>query len=155
MTTATPTADPFQLTPVTEPGQRFVALCEAHAADFATRAVRHDRAGSFPFENFEALQQSGVMAACVPEEFGGLGLESGHDYVVGMGRLGRGDGATAIAVNMHLMQVWVMARVWRAARAAGHSGAGLERRLRAVAAGKLVLCLLASEPGTGIFHPLT
>ena len=50
------------------------------------------------------MRQSGVLAACVPHEFGGLGVESLHDYVLGINRLGRGDGATAIAANMHIFQ---------------------------------------------------
>ena len=62
-----------ELKPITEQGKRFVALAEEHAADFATRADQHDREGSFPFENFEAMKQSGFMPAPVPEEFGGLG----------------------------------------------------------------------------------
>ena len=47
----------FALQPLTQPGQRFVALAEQHAADFATRAVEHDRDGSFPFENIAACNR--------------------------------------------------------------------------------------------------
>jgi L-evernosamine nitrososynthase len=66
----------FELTPLTVPGERLVALAAEHAADFATRADQHDRDGSFPFEHIEALRRSGVLAACVPQEFGGFGVES-------------------------------------------------------------------------------
>ena len=109
----------FELTPLTAPGERLVALAAQHAADFAPSAAQHDRDGSFPFEHSEALRQSGVLAACVPPEFGGLGVESLHDYVLGINRLGRGDGATAIAANMHIFQPWRLTRLWRTTTAAG------------------------------------
>lgn len=46
----------FSIRPVTEAGERYVELCEKHAADFATRADQHDREGasgsqSMTFEN--------------------------------------------------------------------------------------------------------
>ena len=37
------------------------------------------------------MQKSGFMAATVPEELGGLGLDSPHDLAVGVGRLARGE----------------------------------------------------------------
>jgi alkylation response protein AidB-like acyl-CoA dehydrogenase len=145
----------FALQPLTQPGRRFAVLAEQHAADFATRADAHDRDGSFPFENIAALQQSGAMAACVPEELGGLGVRSVHDYMLGMSRLGRGDGSTAIAANMHIFRPWRMMRLWEAAKAAGDAeyAAGLERRLRRIGAGKLLMCACVSEAGTDILHP--
>jgi alkylation response protein AidB-like acyl-CoA dehydrogenase len=145
----------FALQPLTESGKRFVALAEQHAADFATRAAAHDRDGSFPFENIAAMQRSGAMAACVPEELGGLGVRSMHDYMVGMSRLGRGDGSTAIAANMHIFRPWRMTRLWEAAKAAGDvaHAAGLEGRLRRIGAGQLLMCACVSEAGTDILHP--
>jgi hypothetical protein len=58
----------FALQPNTTPGSRFVELAETHAGDFAVRGGRHDREGSFPFENIEDMQRSGVVRACVPLE---------------------------------------------------------------------------------------
>ena len=146
----------FELTPLTEPGERLVALATEHAADFTTRADEHDRDGSFPFEHIEALRQSGVLAACVPQEFGGLGVESLHDYVLGINRLSRGDGATAIAANMHIFQPRRLTRVWRTATATGQErrAAQLAQLLRQIGAGQVVLCALFSEPGTDLLHPL-
>ena len=92
----------FAPLPNTASGSRFVSLTEQHAADFATRADQHDREGSFPFENIEAMQRSGVMAACVPSELGGMGVESLHDTILGINRIGRGDGSTAIATAIHV-----------------------------------------------------
>lgn len=146
----------FALQPQTTAGARFVALAEQHAADFATRADQHDREGSFPFENIEAMQRSGVMAACVPVELGGMGVESVHDAVTGISRLGRGDGSTAIAATMHLFSSWVLNRAWRAATAAGETPQA-ERAasvLRQIGAGQLVQCSPQSEPGTDMLHPL-
>jgi alkylation response protein AidB-like acyl-CoA dehydrogenase len=145
----------FALQPLTQPGRRFAALAEQHAADFASRADAHDRDGSFPLENIAALQQSGAMAACVPEELGGLGVRSVHDYMLGMSRLGGGDGSTAIAANMHIFRPWRMTRLWEAAEAAGdvEYAAGLERRLRRIGAGQLLMCACVSEAGTDILHP--
>src|SRR5262249_58312393 len=99
-------------------------LAERHAADCAPRAAQQDRDGSFPFENVDALRKSGVLAACVPAELGGLGVESIHDYALGINRLGRGDGSTAIAANMHVFRPWWMAWYWRAALAGRGRPAG-------------------------------
>ena len=43
------------------------------AADFARRAGVHDRDASFPFENFQALSDAGLLSLTVPRERGGLG----------------------------------------------------------------------------------
>jgi alkylation response protein AidB-like acyl-CoA dehydrogenase len=144
------------LQPITEAGKRFVELAEEHAADFATRADQHDREGSFPFENFEAMKQSGFLTATVPEEFGGLGLNSIHDLGVGLNRLGRGDGSTAIAATMHLTFALIGFRILRSAREAG------DDQLAALASGVLkplgsgiIAMGNATEPGTDIRHPLT
>jgi alkylation response protein AidB-like acyl-CoA dehydrogenase len=146
----------FQLAPLTEPGARFVELAEQHAEDFVTRADQHDRDGTFPFENVDALRKSGVLAACVPADLGGLGVDSVHDYALGINRLGRGDGSTAIAANMHIFRPWWMAWHWRAAKADGdrQTTERVEPLLRQIGAGQLVMCALISEPGTDLLHPL-
>jgi len=146
----------FALQPHTPAGARFVALAEQHAADFATRADLHDRDGSFPLENIEAMQRSGFMAGCAPVEFGGLGVESMHDTILGISRLGRGDGSTAIAATMHLFSSWMLTRGWRAATASGEIPQA-ERPaslLRQIGMAQLVQCSPQSEPGTDMLHPL-
>lgn len=92
----------LQLQPTTEQGRKFVAMAEQHAAEAAEHAVRHDAEGSFPTEVFESMRKSKFLAAPVPVEHGGLGLDSLFDVCVGVGRLGRGDGSVAIAAQMHL-----------------------------------------------------
>src|SRR5262245_63803537 len=91
----------FELKPHTEAGVAFVTLAEKHAEEFAARAEQLDRTNTFPQENIVALQQSGYLAATVPRELGGLGMESAYDAALGMNRLARGDASTAITANMH------------------------------------------------------
>jgi alkylation response protein AidB-like acyl-CoA dehydrogenase len=146
----------FSLAPITEAGKRFVEMAEEHAADFVTRADKHDREGSFPFENFEAMKQSGFLMAPVPEEFGGLGLSSVHDLGVGISRLGRGDGSTAIAVNMHLAFALIASRTLRSAREAGDEPltALASGVLKPLGNGVIGMCNM-TEVGTDLRHPLT
>ena len=144
----------FEVMPLTPAGHRFCALAENHARDFATRAGRHDREGSFPVENIEALRRSGASGATVPAELGGLGVESIHDYVVGVNRFGRGDGSTALAVNMHIFRTWFIARSWRVARATGadEEAARWESLLRRIASGEVVIAAILTEPGVDHLH---
>jgi alkylation response protein AidB-like acyl-CoA dehydrogenase len=79
----------FELVPATEPGRRFTVMAEEHATVFAARAGEYDRDGSSPLENIEDMKRSGAMLATVPAELGGLGLESLHDFAIGMNRIGR------------------------------------------------------------------
>jgi alkylation response protein AidB-like acyl-CoA dehydrogenase len=146
----------FQLMPGTEPGRRLTALAEEHATVFLGRAVQHDRDSSFPLENIEDLKRSGAMLATLPTEMGGLGLESLHDFAVGMNRIGRGDGSTGLAVTMHLFRVWGLARSWHIARRTNNARvmASDERWLRRVAGGD-VIAAVVSEPGADLLHPIT
>ena len=127
----------MELVAKTEPGRRFSAVAEAHAEAFRERAPGHDAAGTFPAENFEELKKSGGIAAFVPQELGGFGLDSVHDWAVAMERFGRADASTAIALNMHLAITRMLAQMWRGARAQGDDAGAArnEGMLRAVAAG--------------------
>ena len=40
------------------------------AVKFADNAPKHDREGSFPFENFEALKNGGFLGLTVPKIYG-------------------------------------------------------------------------------------
>jgi alkylation response protein AidB-like acyl-CoA dehydrogenase len=93
--------------------RRWVDLAAHHADDFATRAAQHDRENSFPCENFEALKASGYTSMPIPEELGGGGA-SLLDICYAQERLARGDGPTALAINMHLALPWVMSDLYRA-----------------------------------------
>ena len=39
--------------------QKWFDIAAEHADDFAARAAQHDSENSFPFENYEAMKQSG------------------------------------------------------------------------------------------------
>ncbi|MCG8587679.1 MAG: acyl-CoA/acyl-ACP dehydrogenase [Proteobacteria bacterium] len=147
----------MQLEPTTAGGRRFVEIAEAHIEAFRARAAEHDRAGSFPSENFDDLRKSGAVGAFVPEDLGGLGLESVQDWSTGIERIARGDPSTAIALNMHLAVSRNVAQSLRGAQARGDAEAIArgEGMLGAVASGQLLICATATEPGTDFLRPNT
>ncbi len=147
----------FELLASTDAGTRFVRIAEEHAADFASRAEKHDREGTFPHENFEAMRKSGFMAGAVPRDFGGLGVESLYDIMVGMSRIGRGDASTAIAANMHIAGAAVVVRLMHRSQADGDSKTVgiLQELLAQIGAGRLVMCFPTTEPGTDLTSPMT
>ena len=146
-----------ELLPITEAGRRFVELAEKHAVDFAERADRHDRDATFPFDNFEDMTKSGFLAGAVPEAYGGLGVDSLHDLMVGMSRLARGDASTAIAANMHIGGTNNVLRFLRRAERAGDRAtlALVDGLLRGVAAGRILMSFPNSEAGTDLTSPAT
>src|SRR5579875_4052651 len=86
---------------------QLVELAGRLADQFAGRATEHDRANSFPFENIEALKQSGYSALVVPERHGGMGGDL-LDFVLCQERLAQGCAATALSINMHLFGIGSM-----------------------------------------------
>jgi alkylation response protein AidB-like acyl-CoA dehydrogenase len=146
----------FGLQPHTDAGRRFVALAEGHIAELATVADENDRNRTFPFESFELLHESGLLKACVPAELGGLGVASVQDFVAGINRIGRGDGSTALAVNMHVSQVWLLAWHWSSLRESGlpHVQA-LGGYLQQIGEQRLFMSSAVAEVGTDILHPRT
>jgi alkylation response protein AidB-like acyl-CoA dehydrogenase len=93
---------------------RAVAMRAAGLAErFARTAPAHDRAGTFPDENFVALHQSGHSLLTVPAEYGGEG-GGVYEMVLAQNYLARGDGSTALAIGWHLFKIGQMAetRPW-------------------------------------------
>jgi len=151
-----PRADGYSLGAKTKAGQIFVTAAESHIGSFRERAAQHDLDGSFPFENFEDMRSSGVLAAAIPAEYGGLGVESLHDLMIGLSRIGRGDAATAIAANMHIAGGAVIVRMLRQAQATSATGMIdlLEDLLRKVGQEGYVMCFPTTEPGTDLATPM-
>lgn len=146
-----------ELTARTETGTRLVALAEALAADVAKHAAKHDREGSYPHESLAAVKASGYLAAPVPVELGGLGVASLYDLVIASSRLARADAALTIGVNMHVVFVANVARVWEVATAAGDErrAAAFAPMLESVSQDGTVFVSAVSEPAQDLTRPAT
>lgn len=142
---------PTRAEPMTAPGRLFVDAAREAATRIAPRAMAADAAGVMNEENFRDLTDLGITSAFVPSELGGFGLSSIHDWALGIAELATADASVAIAINMHL-------GVTRGLAASVGRGAGnpfVEGMLSAVAAGEMLICATATEPGTDNLHPLT
>ncbi|WP_028560083.1 acyl-CoA dehydrogenase family protein [Paenibacillus pinihumi] len=80
---------------------KIAARADQLAAIFAERAPKHDLDGTFPFENFNELRETGYLALTVPKQYGGEEA-SIYELVLSQERLARGDGSTALAVGWHI-----------------------------------------------------
>jgi alkylation response protein AidB-like acyl-CoA dehydrogenase len=100
---------------------------------FAKRASEFDETDGFVADNYEALRASGLLAAAVPVELGGLGIA--YREVCDMLRtLAQYCSSTALAFSMHTHQVAIPAWRWRHQKVAA-----VEPLLKRVAAEKLIL----------------
>jgi alkylation response protein AidB-like acyl-CoA dehydrogenase len=147
----------LELTARTEPGERLVALAESLAGEVGGRASQHDREASFPHESLAAIKRSGYLSAPIPTELGGLGVESLHDVLVASSRLARGDAALTLGVNMHLVLVLNVARLWQVATASGDErrAAAFGATLEQVARDRVVFASAVSEPRQDLTRPAT
>lgn len=64
------------------------------------RAADHDRAGTFPAEDFADLRRAGLLGLMAPARLGGFGA-SFAEYAAVAAALARGAGSTALIFNMH------------------------------------------------------
>ena len=143
------------LAPLTDAGARIVDAARQSIPVLRDNAAAADRDGIMNPENFDALARTGFSSAFVPQPLGGFGLESVHDWLVGIATLATGDGSTAIAINMHLGVTRGMADAWNQAHRSGRDTERPAVPLRAVAEGKMLICATATERGTDNLHPLT
>ena len=69
---------------------------------FALTAAEYDRTGSFPFANFEALRDAGILNITVAAKYGGpgMGLEAACRAV---STIAEGEPSTALVYAMHLI----------------------------------------------------
>ena len=79
----------------------WIRKAQTLAIQFDGNAAKHDREGTFPFENFEALKEQGFLSLTVPKIYGGHEI-SLLTYVRILEILATGDGATALGLTMHL-----------------------------------------------------
>ena len=107
----------YSILPTTPAGARIIAAASELIETFSARADAADRASEICAENFADMQRSGVAAAFVPEELGGLGLRSMHDWILTIATLAKGDGSAAIAISMHHSATRGLAARYRASEA--------------------------------------
>ncbi|MEU6073962.1 acyl-CoA dehydrogenase family protein [Micromonospora sp. NPDC047074] len=140
-----------ELRPRTAAGDKAARLAEDASAALAERAYEHDRSATFPVDNLRDLATSGLLGACVPEELGGLGVDTLHDLTVVVNRLGRADAGIAIAVHMQLAREWYFTRRWQREQDAAERDR-LATALRQMADGTAITCGATSEAGTDHDH---
>lgn len=90
--------------PNTDRQRHLLDLATPLAKTFAERAGKHDREGSFPFENFADLRAAGLLALTVPERYGGFGANE-LEYALVLERIAWGDASTALALGMSLSNI--------------------------------------------------
>jgi alkylation response protein AidB-like acyl-CoA dehydrogenase len=105
---------------------------QALSATFAARITQLDERDEFVAENYADLKASSLIAAGVPEELGGLGLELGELCDM-LRTLAHGCSSTALAFSMHTHQVAVNAWRWR------HQKAPVAPMLERVARDRIIL----------------
>ncbi|MCH7737480.1 MAG: acyl-CoA/acyl-ACP dehydrogenase [Chloroflexi bacterium] len=74
---------------------------------FAPRAADLDRDAAFPMEDYQDLRSAGLLALCVPEEYGGLGADF-ETYCLVAEQLAHGNASTALTFNMHCLTMLMM-----------------------------------------------
>jgi alkylation response protein AidB-like acyl-CoA dehydrogenase len=79
---------------------------------FAQRAPVYDRENRFFTEDFEELRDAGYLTMAVPRELGGRGYTLA-EVCREQRRLGYYAPATALAVNMHVYWIGLVADLWR------------------------------------------
>ena len=145
----------YQISPITPAGERAIAAASTLIVPFRERAEAADRANAICPENYADMQRSGVASAFIPEELGGLGLRSMHDWILLIATLAGGDGSAGIAISMHLSATRGLAALYRNSEAGSAPHVRAKGYLEAVARGDMLICSTTTERGTDNLHPLS
>ena len=144
----------YRISPTTAAGECVIGLASGLIEPFRERADAADRANQICAANYDDMQRSGVAAAFVPEELGGLGLLSMHDWTLLIATLAKGDGSAAIAISMHLSATRGLAGLYRASEPGSAPHVRAKAYLESVARGEMLICSTTTERGTDNLHPL-
>ena len=145
----------YRILPTTPEGARVIAAATDLIEPFQARADAADRANEICTDNYADMQRTGVAAAFVPEELGGLNLRSLHDWILTIATLAKGDGSAAIAISMHLSATRGLAAIYRANEPGTAPHVRAKAFLEAVANGEMLICSTTTERGTDNLHPLS
>ena len=145
----------YKIVPTTPAGERIIVAASGLIEPFRARADAADRANKICAENYTDMQRSGVVAAFVPEELGGFGLQSMHDWILTIATLAKGDGSAAIAISMHLSATRGLAALFRNSEPGSPPYLRAQSILEAVAKGEALICSTTTERGTDNLHPLS
>jgi alkylation response protein AidB-like acyl-CoA dehydrogenase len=87
---------------VLSPQQQEIKVCAAEFAEeeVAPNATKLDREGLVPFETLEKLAGAGFMGLCVPEEYGGAGMDF-LSYCLLIEEVSRADAGVGVTLAVH------------------------------------------------------
>lgn len=78
-----------------------LAIVAKVARYFKTHAEKHDRAGTFPFENYQLLRAIRFPALTIPKALGGGGI-SLEEMLRLQAEIAKNDGSTGLAIGWHM-----------------------------------------------------
>ena len=124
--------------------RKWVKTAEELSRDaFAPRASTIDAENRFPFENYDDLRASGLLALMVPESHGGIGADS-FTYATVLSRIAQGCASTGLTFNMHSAILYFLRQIATPAQQ--------ERYFGEVVADGAVFSSITSEPGSSFRH---
>ncbi|MCX7892167.1 MAG: acyl-CoA dehydrogenase family protein [Burkholderiales bacterium] len=103
-------------------------------------AAEWDRKATFPREALAGLAAMGLFGVCVPERWGGAGLDH-VAYALALEEVAAGDGATSTILSVQNLVCGIVSGFG--------SDAQREAWLRPLASGRMLGCFCLTEPHTG------